>query len=190
MPWMLQPKNYTQIARPNLFNAQYRRVGAYKGMGRLHPANYLEIGSRPNLIGGTSGQYNTLSGQLSLLPPSLRGLGQNFNFAAAAPTFAQMGQPAGTGSGYVTNPDGSISATSFTPDIPTSSTPAYTTDASGALVPTSFAQYAPSAASAGLAPYVPPAGMTPPPPVTTATKYLPWIIGGVFGVILLMGMRR
>jgi hypothetical protein len=76
MPWLLQPKNYTQIARPNLYNVAYRRVGAYKGMGRLHPANYLEIGRRPNRIGATTGQYNTLSGQLSLLPPSLRGLGQ------------------------------------------------------------------------------------------------------------------
>lgn len=79
MPWMLQPKNYTQIARPNLYNVAYRRVGAYKGMGRLHPTNYLEIGVRPNRIGGTTGQYNTLSGQLMLLPPSLRGLGQNLS---------------------------------------------------------------------------------------------------------------
>lgn len=77
MPYMLQPKNYTQIARPNLYNVAYRRVGAYKGMGRLHPTNYLEIGPQPNRIGGTTGQYSTLSGQLMLLPPSLRGLGQD-----------------------------------------------------------------------------------------------------------------
>jgi len=77
MPWLLQPKNYTQIARPNLYNVAYRRVGGYKGMGRLHPTNYLEIGPRSNRIGGTTGQYNTLSGQLMLLPPSLRGLGQD-----------------------------------------------------------------------------------------------------------------
>jgi hypothetical protein len=77
MPWLLQPKNYTQIARPNLYNVAYRRVGGYKGMGRLHPTNYLEIGPRQNRIGGTTGQYNTLSGQLMLLPPSLRGLGQD-----------------------------------------------------------------------------------------------------------------
>ena len=76
MPWLLQPKSYTQIARPNLYNVAYRRVGAYKGMGRLHPTNYLQIGYRPNIIGATTGQYSTLSGQLSLLPPSLRGLGQ------------------------------------------------------------------------------------------------------------------
>ena len=183
MPWMLQPKNYTQIARPNLYNAQYRRVGAYKGMGRLHPANYLEIGSRPNIIGGTAGQYNTLSGQLSLLPPSLRGLGQ-FNFAAAAPTFAQMGQPAGAGSGYTINADGSISASTFNVDIPASGTPAYTTDASGALVPTSFSQYAPSSP---ITPYTPPPGATPPP---SRTNYMPWIIGGVFVMVLLMGMKR
>lgn len=75
MPYMLKPANYAQTLRPNLYNMAYRRVGAYKGMGRLHPTNYLEIGGRPNLIGGTAGQYNTLSGQLSLLPPSLRGLG-------------------------------------------------------------------------------------------------------------------
>ena len=76
MPWMLQPKSYNQIARPNLYNVAYRRVGTYKGMGRLNPTNYLQIGVRPNQIGATTGQYNTLSGQLSLLPPSLRGLGQ------------------------------------------------------------------------------------------------------------------
>lgn len=75
MPYMLNPANYTQTMRPNLYNMAYRRIGAYKGMGRLHPSNYLEIGGRPNRIGGTTGQYNTLSGQLALLPPSLRGLG-------------------------------------------------------------------------------------------------------------------
>jgi hypothetical protein len=75
MPYMLQPKNYVQTARPNLYNVAYRRVGGYKGMGRLHPTNYLEIGARPVRFGATTGQYNTLSTQLSLLPPSLRGLG-------------------------------------------------------------------------------------------------------------------
>lgn len=75
MPYMLNPANYTQTMRPNLYNMAYRRIGAYKGMGRLHPSNYLEIGGRPNRIGGTTGQYSTLSGQLALLPPSLRGLG-------------------------------------------------------------------------------------------------------------------
>ena len=35
MPWMLQPRNYTQILKPNLYNVAYRRVGAYKGMGGL-----------------------------------------------------------------------------------------------------------------------------------------------------------
>ena len=83
MPWLLQPKNYTQIARPNLYNVAYRRVGGYKGMGRLHPTNYLEIGPRSNRIGGTTGQYNTLSGQLMLLPPSLRGLGQTVQLPAS-----------------------------------------------------------------------------------------------------------
>jgi hypothetical protein len=33
MPWMLQPHNWTQAIRPNLYNVDYRRVGAYKGMG-------------------------------------------------------------------------------------------------------------------------------------------------------------
>ena len=75
MPYLLNPANMTQTFRPNLYNMAYRRIGAYKGMGRLHPSNYLEIGTRPNRIGATSGQYNTLSGQLSLNPPSLRGLG-------------------------------------------------------------------------------------------------------------------
>lgn len=75
MPYLLNPANMTQTFRPNLYNMAYRRIGAYKGMGRLHPSNYLEIGGRPNRIGATTGQYNTLSGQLSLNPPSLRGLG-------------------------------------------------------------------------------------------------------------------
>jgi hypothetical protein len=35
MAWMLQPHNYTQVIRPNLYNVAYRRVGAYKGMGGL-----------------------------------------------------------------------------------------------------------------------------------------------------------
>ena len=84
---MLQPKSYTQIARPNLYNVAYRRVGMYKGMGKLHPTNYLQIGYRPNMIGATTGQYNTFSGQLSLLPPSLRGLGQvSFEELANLPT--------------------------------------------------------------------------------------------------------
>lgn len=75
MPYLMTPANYTQTMRPNLYNVAYRRVGAYKGMGRLHPSNYLEIGLRPNRIGGAAGQYNTLSTQLSLLPPGLRGMG-------------------------------------------------------------------------------------------------------------------
>ena len=75
MPYLMSPANYTQTMRPNLYNVAYRRVGAYKGMGRLHPSNYLEIGPRPTRIGATTGQYNTLSTQLSLLPPSLRGMG-------------------------------------------------------------------------------------------------------------------
>ena|SRR5215471_8122953 len=33
MPWMLQPRNWGQVIRPNLYNVDYRRVGAYKGMG-------------------------------------------------------------------------------------------------------------------------------------------------------------
>ena len=102
MPYMLQPKNYTQIARPNLYNVAYRRVGAYKGMGRLHPTNYLEVGHRFNRIGGTSGQYSTFSGQSMLLPPSLRGLGQQMaqtQFGQYAPSFSQFMTATGSGSG-------------------------------------------------------------------------------------------
>jgi hypothetical protein len=32
--WMLQPHSYSQAVRPNLYRLDYRRVGAYKGMGR------------------------------------------------------------------------------------------------------------------------------------------------------------
>ena len=35
MAYMLQPHNYTQIVRPNLYNVAYKRTGAYKGMGRM-----------------------------------------------------------------------------------------------------------------------------------------------------------
>lgn len=74
-----------------MYNVAYRRVGAYKGMGRLHPANYLEIGSRPNRIGAAAGQYNTLSGQLALLPPSLRGLGRDLPVWSWRPRFWRRG---------------------------------------------------------------------------------------------------
>lgn len=107
MPYMLQPKNQAQTFRPNLYNVAYRRVGAYKGMGRLHPSNYLEIGVRPNRIGETSGQYNTLGGQLSLLPPSLRGLGQGSTYQIIGPpadpaqaVLLQMNQLAASGGAY------------------------------------------------------------------------------------------
>ena len=33
MPFLLQPHNWGQAIRPNLYNVDYRRVGAYKGMG-------------------------------------------------------------------------------------------------------------------------------------------------------------
>ena len=36
MAWMLQPHNYTQVIRPNLYNVAYRRVGTYKGMGQTN----------------------------------------------------------------------------------------------------------------------------------------------------------
>lgn len=38
MPWMLQPHAYTQVIRPNLYRVDYKRVGAYKGMGGLGQA--------------------------------------------------------------------------------------------------------------------------------------------------------
>lgn len=36
MAWMLQPHNYTQVTRPNLYRVDYRRVGTYKGMGQTY----------------------------------------------------------------------------------------------------------------------------------------------------------
>jgi hypothetical protein len=189
MPFMLQPKNYTQIARPNLYNAAYRRVGAYKGMGRLHPTNYLEIGLHsPNRMGGTSGQYNTMSGQLMLYPPSLRGLGQAFeqtNFAQYAPAFGspsligapttgafvatQFAPPTGQPSGYTVNPDGSISASTFTVDMPAN-------------------PFSPSPSSQPIAPALGGGGAGAGQP--GMQQALPWILGGAAGLILLMGMRR
>lgn len=35
MAWFLQPANYTQVGKRNLYNVAYRRVGTYKGMGAL-----------------------------------------------------------------------------------------------------------------------------------------------------------
>lgn len=38
MPWILQPHNYNQLMRPNLYRVDYRRNAMYKGMGRLGQA--------------------------------------------------------------------------------------------------------------------------------------------------------
>jgi hypothetical protein len=151
-------------------------------MGRLHPNNYLDIGPRPNRIGGTSGQYSTFSGQLMLLPPSLRGLGQAFEqtnfgqyvpplmgstspFAPATDTTGaivatQFGTPSAN-SGYTINPDGSISATSF-----------ITSNQTAAAAQQMFG--------------TPPSAPGTPQPTTT--NLTPWLIGGVAALVLLMGM--
>jgi len=39
MAWTLQPRNYMQAIRPNLYNLAYRRTGVYKGMGWLGQAS-------------------------------------------------------------------------------------------------------------------------------------------------------
>ena len=39
MAWMLQPHEYTQIIRRNLYSMPYRRTGAYKGMGQYTDPN-------------------------------------------------------------------------------------------------------------------------------------------------------
>ena len=200
MPYMLNPANYTQTMRPNLYNMAYRRIGAYKGMGRLHPSNYLEIGGRPNRIGATAGQYNTLSGQLSLLPPSLRGLGRfwrrglgQYNFAQSTPTWSQFA--AGTAGTYgasgltVDQSTGGLIATSVTPNFSGSS--GYTTDSSGALVATDFSSAAGavgnpfssygSSASGG--------GGSAPTPTGISNQTLMLIAGGLL-LAALMGGRR
>ena len=172
MPWMLQPKSYTQIARPNLYNVAYRRVGMYKGMGKLHPTNYLQIGSRPNMIGATTGQYNTLSGQLSLLPPSLRGLGQG----APCPSAQQLQQ--------IYDPLDPCQM-----NLPISSpfaSPAgqlMLQPGGAALVP-----YLPVSAGGGGAQYQAPTTPLITPPTTT--NYIPWIIGAALLAVLLGGGRR
>lgn len=173
MPWLLQPKSYTQIARPNLYNVAYRRVGTYKGMGRLHPTNYLQIGYRPNMIGATTGQYNTLSGQLSLLPPSLRGLGQG----AMCPSTQQL--------------MGNYDPLDPCQNLPTGSSPlaAQFGTAAGTLML--------QPGGANLVPYLMPGGATLPPGGTATgsipqptTNYLPWIIGGALLLVLLGAPRR
>lgn len=41
MPWILQPHNYNQLMRPNLYRVDYRRNAMYKGMGQgcVDPTN-------------------------------------------------------------------------------------------------------------------------------------------------------
>lgn len=160
MPYMLQAKNYIQIARPNLYNVAYRRVGAYKGMGRLHPTNYLEIGPRPNRIGHTTGQYNTLSGQLSLTPPSLRGFGQS------SADLTQL-YPAPSGA-YDTS--SSVDLTQLYP----APAAAYQGATSGAA-PIGF--------------YVAGTGSSPSAKPTMPT-WLPWALGGAVALLFLSGRRR
>lgn len=162
MPWMLQPKSYTQIARPNLYNVAYRRVGTYKGLGRLNPTNYLQIGTRPIMFGATTGQYNTLSGQLSLLPPSLRGLGQSdfvgpvdINFLPTNPS------PWATPAGQLALQPGAA-----------------------ALIP-----YVPASEGGGGFQYQAP-GTPPAPAAKPTTNYIPWIIGGALLLVLLGAPRR
>lgn len=167
MPWMLQPKSYTQIARPNLYNVAYRRVGTYKGLGRLNPTNYLQIGTRPIMFGATTGQYNTFSGQLSLLPPSLRGLGQSDFVGPVDINF-----------------------------LPTDSSPWATPAGQLALQPggTALIPYLPASAGGGGFPYqapgTPAPGAPAAPPAKPTTNYLPWILGGAAFLVLMMGGRR
>lgn len=172
MPWMLQPKSYTQIARPNLYNVAYRRVGAYKGMGRLHPTNYLQIGVRPNQIGATTGQYNTLSGQLSLLPPSLRGLAMRTYGARGLgqhPLSDVVSVTSNLETG--TTPGGGVTL-AYDPNAPT-------------YVLSDFPLPGTAAAAAAAG-----AASTPAAPKPTVTNYIPWIIGAALFVVLLTGGRR
>ena len=172
MPWMLQPKSYTQIARPNLYNVAYRRVGTYKGLGRLNPTNYLQIGTRPIMFGATTGQYNTLSGQLSLLPPSLRGLGQG----AMCPSTQQL--------------MGNYDPLDPCQNLPSSS-PWATPAGQLALQPGAAAliPYVPVSEGGGGAQYQVP-GTPPAPSAKPTTNYIPWIIGGALLLVLLGAPRR
>lgn len=67
---MLQPHNYSQIMRRNLYNVAYRRSGAYKGMGQMvgaqcpsfeqlmgvvDPADPCQAGSAGTAEGSTAG---------------------------------------------------------------------------------------------------------------------------------------
>ena len=183
---MLQPKSYTQIARPNLYNVAYRRVGMYKGMGKLHPTNYLQIDYRPNMIGATTGQYNTFSGQLSLLPPSLRGLGQLPLCRDITPTPGFVGpiqcDPSG---GPMTVPlQGGCAPSDVVcqaMNLPVSS-PFATPAGMLALQP----------GGAALAPYLPVSagGAGAQYQLPTTTNYIPWIIGAALFAVLLSGGRR
>jgi hypothetical protein len=190
MPYMLQPKSYVQIARPNLYNVAYRRVGAYKGMGRLHPTNYLEIGIRPNRIGATTGQYNTASGQLSLLPPSLRGvrgLGQSIPLCAdVTPDPNFVGPIQCDPSAGPLNTSGAPSVWQLA-NLPTNpsvwNTPIGQATLMGAGPGITVAQLMASGQI--------PIPKTPPTPTPTdISKYLPYIIGGGFLLVLLLAGRR
>lgn len=46
---MLQPHNYSQIQRRNLYDVAYRRTGAYKGMGQLPLCSSITL--QPGFVG-------------------------------------------------------------------------------------------------------------------------------------------
>lgn len=64
MPWMLQPHNYTQVIRPNLYNVDYRRVGAYKGMGGLNGFGAATCDPTDPLCGLSADWYSQLTGAM------------------------------------------------------------------------------------------------------------------------------
>lgn len=70
MAWMLQPHDYTQIVRRNLYSMPYRRTGAYKGMGQAgsQDLSWLpDLGPVPSPPPLTStGTYMTSAGPVNV----------------------------------------------------------------------------------------------------------------------------
>lgn len=107
MTWMLQPKNYNQILRPNLYNVHYGRVGTYKGMGRLQSQK------------AHAGRYGAIGGQGLLWPPGLRGLGQD---SSSGPTLSQLWNLPYTTGYTVGQPGEPLAAEGLTTPLPFTAT--------------------------------------------------------------------
>lgn len=90
MAWTLQPRNYMQAIRPNLYNVAYKRTGTYKGMGQT-PGDFVSDGSS-GTIPMTSGSCPGSPGCPGYVMPDQ-------NLATAMESVQMTGQTTFIGSG-------------------------------------------------------------------------------------------